>query len=110
MRWLGNNKPKDIWEEQIVPPVGDIEAADLIRRICRTAVGAESSRYQRAAKCAMEIAMKIKDDLMRDVAVGEIVDLCLGANDVKKAQILFRAIQTDAIIEKVRNAHPALRG
>ena len=51
----------------------------------------EAARYQRAAKSAMEIAMKVSDDLMRDAAVREIVDLCLRANDLKTARILFRA-------------------
>jgi hypothetical protein len=58
----------------------------------------------------MEIALKVKDDLMRDVAVGEIVDLCLKANDLKTARILLRAIQSEAIREDVLNAHPVLRG
>jgi hypothetical protein len=57
----------------------------------------------------MEIAMKISDDLMRDSAVGEIVDLCVRANDVTTARILFRAIQAQSIREDVLNQHPVLR-
>jgi hypothetical protein len=37
MRWLGKDKPKDPWDEEIVWPLGDIEAAERIRRICRSA-------------------------------------------------------------------------
>jgi hypothetical protein len=57
----------------------------------------------------MEIAMKISDGLMRDSAVGEIVDLCLKANDTKTARILFRAIQAASIREAVLGDHPALQ-
>jgi hypothetical protein len=133
MQWFGREKPKEVWDEEIVGPIGDIEAADRIRRICRSAAdsaasvavssqparGAEkpsetkrrkgvSERYERAAKSAMEIAMKITDDLMRDVAIGEIVELCVRANDLKTARILFRAIQTETIREDVLAAHPVL--
>ena len=131
MWWLGRKKPGEIWEEQIQLPIGDIEAAEKIRNICRSAadsaerVGApmvsrrkrkdrkaearDSGRYQSAARTAMEIAMKISDDLMRDSAVGQILDLCVKANDMKTARILFRAIQAVSIRETVLNDHPALR-
>ena len=131
MWWLGRKKPREIWEEQIQLPIGDIEAAEKIRNICRSAadsaerVGApmvsrrkrkdrkaearDSGRYQSAARTAMEIAMKISDDLMRDSAVGQILDLCMKANDMKTARILFRAIQAVSIRETVLNDHPALR-
>ena len=131
MWWLVRKKPGEIWEEQIQLPIGDIEAAEKIRNICRSAadsaerVGApmvsrrkrkdrkaearDGSRYQSAARTAMEIAMKISDDLMRDSAVGQILDLCMKANDMKTARILFRAIQAVSIRETVLNDHPALR-
>jgi hypothetical protein len=131
MWWLGRKKPSEIWEEQIQWPIGDIEAAEKIRNICRSAadsaerVGAavvsrrkrkdrkaearDSGRYHSAARAAMEIAMKITDDLMRDSAVGQILDLCVKANDMKTARILFRAIQAVSIREIVLNDHPALQ-
>ena len=59
-------------------------------------------------KIAMEIAMKISDGLMRDDAVHRIVDLCMKANDLKTAQILFRAIHTSWIREVAQRDHPAL--
>jgi len=37
MWWLGRKKPGEIWEEQIQLPIGDIEAAEKIRNICRSA-------------------------------------------------------------------------
>ena len=69
----------------------------------------EKSRYERAAKVAMEIAMKVADDLMRDAAVRDIVDLCLAANDLRTARILFRAIQAPSIRDMVLGDHPELR-
>jgi hypothetical protein len=57
----------------------------------------------------METAMKLSDELMRDAAVREIVDLCLMANDQKTAKILFRAIQAPSIRDGVLRDHPELR-
>ncbi|TYO65286.1 hypothetical protein FXV83_17180 [Bradyrhizobium hipponense] len=118
MKWFARQKPGDIWDEAIEWPLGDIEAAERIRAICEaaiaSAVGAgrnnkrDSERYERAAKVAMEIAMKISDGLMRDDAVRRIVDLCMKANDLKTAQILFRAIHASWIRETVQRDYPAL--
>ena len=116
MKWFAKGKPGDIWDEAIEGPLGDIEAAGRIRAICDAAAESaaasarndkgESERYERAAKVAMEIAMKISDGLMRDDAVHRIVDLCMTANDLKTAQILFRAIHATWIRETVQQDHP----
>lgn len=119
MKWFARQRPADIWDEPVQEPIGDIEAADRIRNICQharacaEAVGAsaqsgERQRYERAARAAMEIAMNISDDLMRDDAVRRIVDLCMKAEDVKTAQILSRAIQAGWIREAVQREYPAL--
>jgi hypothetical protein len=125
MRWFSQSKPKEIWDEEIPWPLGDLEAARRIREICDAAAGSaekagvggaetkagkhEAERYKRAAKTAMEIAIKISDDLLRDSAVCRIVVLCLKANDLKTAGILFRAVQAVSIRETTMNEHPALR-
>jgi hypothetical protein len=132
MRWFARKQPKDIWDEAVEWPIGDIEAADRIRAICQSAtacaelVGSrapnanrgttsveaerarERERYGRAARTAMQIAIKVSDDLMRDDAVRRIVDLCMKADDVETAQILYRAIQTPWIREAVLGTYPAL--
>jgi hypothetical protein len=122
MRWFDKPKPKDIWEEPIAWPIGDLEAAQRIRDICRAAAEiarkmvaasgearqVESQRYERAARTAMEIAMKIGDDLLRDSAVRQIIDLCLITDDQRTAKILFRAIQAPSIREEVLRDHPGL--
>lgn len=118
MKWFARQTPREIWDEAIVWPLGDIEAAERIRAICDAATASaagsmrndkrDSARYERAAKVAMEIAMKISDGLMRDDAVHRIVDLCMKADDIKTAQILFRAIQASWIRETVQRDHPAL--
>jgi hypothetical protein len=131
--WRRREKPREVWDEEVQWPLGDIEAADRIRNICRSAADSaerigspdgpadgknkphaaenerDAERYQRAARAAMEIAMKISDDLMRDAAVREIVDLCVKAKDMRTAPILFRAIQAASIREEVLNDHPVLR-
>jgi hypothetical protein len=126
-RWLKKEKPPEVWDEPIEGPIGDIEAAHRIRDICRSAADSaeklagfagnldskkkkyESERYERAARAAMEIAMKIADDLLRDSSVRQIVGLCVKANDLKTARILFRAIQAASIREDVLHEHPILR-
>ena len=127
MRWFKRQSPTEIWDESIEGPIGDIEAAHKIRDICRSAADSaekvagfagqfdtpkkkyEAERYQRAAKRAMELAMKIADDLLRDSSVRQIVSLCLKANDLRTARILFRAIQAASIREEVLQEHPTLR-
>ncbi|GAA0005780.1 MULTISPECIES: hypothetical protein [Bradyrhizobium] len=118
MKWFARQNAADIWDETIEGPLGDIEAAARIRAICEaaalSAAGSarndkrESGRYERAAKVAMEMAMKISDGLMRDDAVHRIVDLCMMANDLKTAQILFRAIHASWIRETIQRDHPTL--
>jgi hypothetical protein len=131
VRWFNNKvQPRDIWEEPVPVPLGDIDTAERIRTICRSATDSaervggiaptgdkrsppkqrktESARYQRAAKAAMEIAMKVSDELMRDAAVREIVELCLTARDMKTARILFRAIQSPSIRDGLLREHPEL--
>jgi hypothetical protein len=126
--WLfGKRKRREIWDEDIQWPIGDIEAAHKIRDICRSALDSaekvagfagppnntknksEAERYERAAKAAMEIAIRISDDLLRDSSVRQIVTLCVKANGLKTARILFRAIQAVSIREDVLNEHPILR-
>ena len=120
------SKGKEIWEEEIQWPIGDIEAAHKIRQICRAALDsaekvggfagrpdnkkskAETERYERAAKAAMAIAMKISDDLLRDSSVRQIVDLCMKAEDMRTARILLRAIQAASIREEVMKDYPLL--
>jgi hypothetical protein len=133
MRWFNSGERKEVWEEAIEWPIGDIEAAQRIREICRAAADSaervggaadrpginnrksdfetqqrESARYERAARAAMEIAMKVSDDLLRDAAVRQIVELCMAARDTKTARILFRAIQAASIKQAVLKEHPAL--
>jgi hypothetical protein len=143
MWWFEKGKRKEIWDEEIQWPIGDIEAAHKIRDICRAAADSaektgsaadrpdtrnndnkknndkknrdsgrnkyEADRYARAARAAMEIAIKISDDLLRDSSLRQIIDLCVKANDLRTARILFRAIQTLSIREDVLNDHPMFR-
>jgi len=125
MLWFGKIKRTDIWDEPIEDSAGDLGAAQRIREICRAAsdsagkVGAAADRshrklkrdverYERAAKAAMEIAMKVSDELLRDAAVRQIVELVLMAGNMTTAQTLFRAIQSKSIRDEVLRDHPAL--
>ena len=128
MWWFTKRKHQrqEIWDEDIQWPIGDLEAAHRIREICRSVAdsaervgdaagrrdkknNSETERYERATRAAMEIAVKISDDLLRDASVRQIVDLCVTADNLKTARILFRAIQTVSIREEVLSDHPVLR-
>jgi hypothetical protein len=121
-----SSERKEIWDEEIQSPIDDIQAANRIRAICRSAADSaekiagavnrtdkshryEAERYERAARAAMETAMKISDGLLRDSSVRQIVNLCVTANDLKTARILFRAVQALSIREDVLTEHPILR-
>jgi hypothetical protein len=119
---FGKRETKEVWDEEIQWPIGDIEAAHRVREICRSAADSaqklatgdrsekyETERYERAAKAAMQIAIKMSDDLLRDSSVRLIVSLCMKANDLRTARILFRAIQAASIRGDVLNEHPMLR-
>ena len=137
MNWFGNGEQtkksgehspsdKKPWDD-IGEPVGDLEAARKIRAICK-AVTAEPPKpgglarlrkapaknpaddAPRAAKAAMELAMKITDPLVRDDAVRQIIGLCIASRDVRAAQILTRAIQSESIRAEVLQEYPALGG
>ena len=126
MQWFKRAQRTEIWDEAIEWPIGDIEAAKRIREICRSAAGSaekagmivdrthrtvrqEVDRYERAARAAMEIAMKISDELLRDASVRQIVELCLKAGNVTTAQTLLRAIQAKSIRDEVLREFPQLR-
>ncbi|MBR1266477.1 hypothetical protein JQ629_03045 [Bradyrhizobium sp. AUGA SZCCT0222] len=127
MQWFKKDAPapKEIWDEPIEGPIGDIQAAHKIREICRSAASSaekisgaadrshakikfEVERYERAAKVAMQIAIKISDGLLRDTAVRHILELCLQANHTTTARTLFRAIQSKSISDDVLKQHPSL--
>src|ERR1700753_4309129 len=111
MGWFQKKRQPDPWEVVDARPLGDIEAAQRIREICAAAssiaaaitgnserVGdthkmEEAERYQAAIKRALEIAMKISDDAMRDIAVSQIIRLCVTVHHMKTAKILLRAIR-----------------
>jgi hypothetical protein len=127
MWWFNKPRRSEPWDENIPWPIGDIEAAHKIRDICDAAADSaekaagfagrpehnkknkyETERYERAAKTAMEIAIKMSDDLMRDSAVCGIVNLCMKANDLRTARILFRAVQAGSIKQGLLIEHPIL--
>jgi hypothetical protein len=127
MQWFKKDRPKEIWDEAIESPIGDIEAAHKIREICRSAASSaekigsaadrshvkikpEVERYERAAKVAMKIAMQISDGLLRDAAVRQLIELCLKANHTTTARTLFRAIQSQSISQEVLREYPSLGG
>jgi hypothetical protein len=127
MRWFQKTRQPDIWEKVDAQPLGDIEAAQRIREICASAGSiaagmtgdsrreadadraTEGERYQAAIKRALEIAMRISDDAMRDIAVGQIIRLCVTVHHMKTAKILLRAIRSPATQAELLADNPSLR-
>jgi hypothetical protein len=133
MRWFQRKRRLEVWEVADDQPLGDIEAAHKIREICAsagataekmTATGGsniekekakkektlEAERYQAAIKRALEIAMKITDDQMRDVSVSQIIRLCVKVDHLKTARVLLRAVHSEQTQAELMADHPVLRG
>jgi len=127
MPWLSKNKKKEAWEEDDRTPVGDIDLAHKIRDICAAAMSSakklgalvnrpsdkkkkvEAERYDAAKKRALELAKQMSDELLRDTAVRQIVNVCMSANDVETAAVLIEAVQSEKIRAEILNEHPSLR-
>ena len=127
MRWFEKERKPDVWEVADDQPLGDIGAAHKIREICASAgaiaekmaaVGRDAEkkraedaeRYQAAIKRALEVAMQISDDSMRDVSVSQIIKLCVRADHLKTAGVLLRAIQSEKTRAELVAEHPKLTG
>jgi hypothetical protein len=126
MRWFHSERQPDVWEVADDQPLGDIGAAHKIRDICASAgtiaerlvaaggryaeqkQAADAERYQAAIKRALEIAMQISDDSMRDVSVSQIIKLCVQVDHLKTARVLLRAIQSEKTRAELVAGHPKL--
>lgn len=126
MRWFNREKQPDVWEVADDQPLGDIDAAHRIRDICASAgaiaeklvaagtrdaeknLAADAARYQAAIKRALEIAMQISDDSMRDVSVSQVIRLCVKVDHLKTARVLLRAVQSERSRAELVADHPVL--
>ena len=126
MRWFDKEKQPEVWEVADDQPLGDIDAAHRIRDICASAgaiaeklvaagardaekkLAVDAARYQAAIKRALEIAMQISDDSMRDVSVSQVIRLCVKVDHMKTAKVLLRAIQSEKSRSELVADYPAL--
>jgi phosphopantetheine adenylyltransferase len=126
MRWLHRERQPDVWEVADDQPLGDIGAAHKIRDICASAgaiadrlvaaggrdaekqQAADAERYQAAIKRALEIAMQISDDSMRDVSVSQIIKLCVQVDHLKTARVLLRTVRSERTRAELVAEHPKL--
>jgi hypothetical protein len=126
MRWFHSERPLEVWEVADDQPLGDIGAAHKIRAICASAgaiaerlaaaggrdtekkQAADAERYQAAIKRALEIAMQISDDSMRDFSVSQIIRLCVQVDHLKTARVLLRTIQSQKTRAELVADHPTL--
>ena len=69
---------------------------------------ADAERYQAAIKRALEIAMQISDNSMRDVSVSQVIRLCVRVGHLKTARVLLRAIQSEKMRTELVADHPVL--
>lgn len=126
MHWFNREKQPEVWEVADDQPLGDIAAAHKIRDICVSAGAiaerlvaaggrdaenkhaADAERYQAAIKRALEIAMQISDDSMRDVSVSQVIKLCVQVDHLKTARVLLRAIRSEKTRAELVADHPKL--
>ena len=125
-RWYHRDRQPEVWEVVDDQPLGDIGAAHKIRDICVSAgtiaerlvaaggrdaekqQAADAERYQAAIKRALEIAMQISDDSMRDVSVSQIIKLCVQVDHLKTARVLLRTIRSEKTRADLVADHPKL--
>ena len=126
MRWYHRERQPEVWEVVDDQPLGDIGAAHKIRDICVSAgtiaerlvaaggrdaekqQAADAERYQAAIKRAIEIAIQISDDSMRDVSVSQIIKLCVQVDHLKTARVLLRTIRSEKTRADLVADHPKL--
>ena len=126
MRWFHSERQPDVWEVADDQPLGDIGAAHKIRDICASAAAiaeamaaaggrkaeqkraADTERYRAGIRRALEIAMQISDDSMRDISVGQIIRLCVKVDHLKTARVLLRALRSERARVELIEACPAL--
>ena len=113
MSWFRKGRQPEVWEVAGDQPLGDIGAAHKIREICTSAAAiaeamaaaggrntgqkraADAGRYQAGITRALEIAMQISDDSMRDISVSQIIRLCVKVDHLKTARVLLRTIRSE---------------
>ena len=126
MSWFRRDRQPEVWEVADDQPLGDIGAAHKIREICASAAAiaeamaaaggrnaeqkraADAERYQAGIKRAIEIAMQISDDSMRDVSISQIIRLSVKMDHLKTARVLLRAIRSGKTRAELIAENPAL--
>ena len=126
MSWFHRDRQPEVWEVADDQPLGDIGAAHKIREICASAAAiaeamaaaggrnaeqkraADAERYQAGIKRAIEIAMQISDDSMRDVSVSQIIRLSVKMDHLKTARVLLRTIRSEKTRAELTAESPAL--
>jgi len=128
MSWFRRDRQPEVWEVADDQPLGDIGAAHKIRDICASAAAiaeamaaaggrkaeqkraADTERYRAGIRRALEIAMQISDDSMRDISVSQVIRLCVQLDHLKTARVLLRAIQSEKTRAELVADHPKLIG
>src|SRR4029079_15875059 len=126
MSWFRRDRQPEVWEVADDQPLGDIGAAHKIRDICASAAAvaeamaaaggrkaeqkraADTERYRAGIRRALEIAMQISDDSMRDISVSQIIRLCVKVDHLKTARVLLRAIQSEKMRAELLADHAVL--
>ena len=126
MSWFQRDRQPEVWEVADDQPLGDIGAAHKIREICAAAAAiveamaaaggrnaeqkraADAERYQAGIKRAIEIAMQISDDSMRDVSISQIIRLSVKMDHLKTARVLLRTIRSGKTRAELTAENPAL--
>ena len=125
MTWFRKGEPpREAWEIDDEGSVGDIDVARQIREICNSVAESADAvsvlyygpstetkkrqidRYERAKKRAEKKLEQISDELLRDTAIYQVLNLCMKATDVESAERLFHQLQTTMIKRIAMSEHP----
>lgn len=115
--------PADIWDLPEPRVADDIEAARQVRSICQAAMAsadknarfgkveqADAYRYRAARGHLISLAAHMRDELLHDAAVRDILAFCMKANDVETAAALAAEIRTESFKRQLIKEHPYFAG
>jgi hypothetical protein len=82
-----------------------------MHEVCGTALwirSHERKSYELYKRDALALARRIKDPVLHDGSLSQIIDLCLEGGEEEQAKALFHAVQSDFVKRYISGKHPRL--
>jgi len=66
----------------------------------------ERKGYELYKRDAIALARRVTDPVLRDYAIGHLVDLCMDGGEEEEASAFFELVQSDLVRRKIAGRHP----